>query len=217
MLSLVFLLIIALIILFLYPAYQKRREKLEAELQANKKLKQQLLAALSAATLAIKERKYQKAEKLLLTALKYDEKNITAYNRLGILYAKQGKYSEAIKSFEIASGLDDNPISLHNTGLIYFEMKDFERALMSFQQAARLDPSSPTHQISIARAEMELGNRLKAIEAYEEAYTLTPNVAILKQILKIHLGANNEEGVIATKNRILAAMPKKSTKAKKAR
>ena len=37
----------------------------------------------------MRENRFLRAEKALLTILKIDEKNAAAYNRLGILYAKQ--------------------------------------------------------------------------------------------------------------------------------
>ncbi len=45
-------------------------------------------------------------EKALLTILKIDEKNAAAYNRLGILYAKQKEFRDAIDCFEIASSIE---------------------------------------------------------------------------------------------------------------
>ena len=50
---------------------------------------------------SIKENRFLKAEKALLTILKIDEKNVAAYNRLGILYAKQKAYKDAIDCFEL--------------------------------------------------------------------------------------------------------------------
>ena len=41
---------------------------------------------------SLRERKYLRAEKALLTILRVDERNATAYNRLGILYEKQQAY-----------------------------------------------------------------------------------------------------------------------------
>ena len=38
---------------------------------------------------SLRDRRYLRAEKALLTILRVDERNATAYNRLGILYAKQ--------------------------------------------------------------------------------------------------------------------------------
>ena len=80
----------------------------------------------------MKERKPFKAEKALLTILKFDEKNAAAYNRLGILYAKSQKYDEAVECFEIAQSLDNNPASIHNVGLIYLETGAYEKAAMAF-------------------------------------------------------------------------------------
>ena len=67
----------------------------------------------------MRENRFLRAEKALLTILKIDEKNAAAYNRLGILYAKQKEYKDAIDCFEIASSIDPSASSLHNLGLIY--------------------------------------------------------------------------------------------------
>ena len=48
------------------------------------------------AHLSMRENRFLRAEKALLTILKIDEKNAAAYNRLGILYAKQKEYRDAI-------------------------------------------------------------------------------------------------------------------------
>ena len=68
---------------------------------------------------SLKSQRYLRAEKALLTILRIDERNATAYNRLGILYAKQQAYSDAIECFEIAQSLEPSASSLHNVGLIY--------------------------------------------------------------------------------------------------
>ena len=67
---------------------------------------------------SLRERKYLRAEKALLTILRVDERNATAYNRLGILYAKQQAFKDAIECFEIAQSLEPSASSLHNVGLI---------------------------------------------------------------------------------------------------
>lgn len=75
----------------------------------------------------MRENRFLRAEKALLTILKIDEKNAAAYNRLGILYAKQKEYRDAIDCFEIASSIEATPSSLHNLGLIYYETENFEK------------------------------------------------------------------------------------------
>src|SRR5436189_6428731 len=79
----------------------------------------------------MRENRFLRAEKALLTILKIDEKNAAAYNRLGILYAKQREYSDAIDCFEIASSIEPSASSLHNLGLIYYETENYEKAALA--------------------------------------------------------------------------------------
>lgn len=61
---------------------------------------------------SLKENKFLRAERALLTILKFDERNGRAYNRLGILYAKQRSFEHAIECFEIAQSLNPNASTL---------------------------------------------------------------------------------------------------------
>src|SRR3546814_15151262 len=76
----------------------------------------------------MRENRFLRAEKALLTILKIDERNAAAYNRLGILYAKQKEYRDAIDCFEIASSIEPTASSLHNLGLIYYETENYDKA-----------------------------------------------------------------------------------------
>lgn len=151
---------------------------------------------------AMKDRQPSRAEKALLTILKFDEQNAAAYNRLGILYAKSQKYDEAVECFEIAQSLDNNPASIHNAGLIYLETGAYEKAEMAFLQAIELEGDVPARFIALAKAEEKLGSSKKAIEALENAYELDPSVATLRQILAIYESAGDTESATATTARI---------------
>jgi len=164
---------------------------------------------------AMKERKTLKAEKALLTILKFDQKNAAAYNRLGIIYAKEHKYREAIECFEIAQSLDNNASSLHNVGLIYLETENYEKAAMAFAQAIELEGDVPTRYIAYAKALEQLGNRKKALESLEIAYDLAPSTAILRHILEVHERSNDQEGIEATKLRIATLLESQKPKPEK--
>ena len=159
---------------------------------------------------SMKERKPFRAEKALLTILKFDEKNAAAYNRLGILYAKSQKYDEAVECFEIAQSLDNNPASIHNAGLIYFETGAYEKAEMAFQQAIDLEGDVPARYIALAKAEEKLGKRKKAIEALENAYELDPKVMTLRQMLSIYEDMDDAEGATAMSARIEAQIAREN-------
>ena len=124
---------------------------------------------------SIRDKHYLKAEKALLTILRADEKNARAYNRLGILYAKQKQYSDAIECFEIAQSLQPSASSLHNVGLIYYEIGKYEKALMAFEQALKIEESVAARHIAYAKVLEASGNTKKVIVELERASELEPN------------------------------------------
>ena len=198
MLAVFVILVFVVCLAFFYPA-EPKKEKPEPK---SPKYTAQMKKLWQIAQTSMRERKPFRAEKALLTILKFDEKNAAAYNRLGILYAKSQKYDEAVECFEIAQSLDNNPASIHNAGLIYLETGAYEKAEMAFLQAIQLEGDVSSRYIALAKAEEKLGNTKKAIEALENAYELDPNVATLRQILAIYEAAGDEAAAIATAARV---------------
>lgn len=122
----------------------------------------------------MRENRLLRAEKALLTILKIDEKNAAAYNRLGILYAKQREYRDAIDCFEIASSIEPSASSLHNLGLIYYETENYVKAATAFEQALKLDPELAARHIAYAKVQEKLGNDKLMLQELEEAAKLEP-------------------------------------------
>lgn len=123
---------------------------------------------------SLRERKYLRAEKALLTILRVDERNATAYNRLGILYAKQQAFRDAIECFEIAQSLEPSASSLHNVGLIYYETEHYEKAALAFEQALAIEDNLASRHIAHAKVLEKLGRNKKMIESLEKAVELDP-------------------------------------------
>lgn len=123
----------------------------------------------------MRENRFMRAEKALLTILKIDSKNAPAYNRLGILYAKQKEYKDAIDCFEIASSIEPTASSLHNLGLIYYETENYEKAAIAFEQAIKLEDSLATRHIAYAKVQEKLGNHKLMIDELEKSVELEPN------------------------------------------
>lgn len=138
------------------------------------KLSDKLDQLWSIAQTSLVDRKYLRAEKALLTILRVDERNASAYNRLGILYAKQQQFKEAIECFEIAQSLEPSASSLHNVGLIYFETQAYEKAALAFEQALAMDSELASRHIAYAKVQEKLGHDRKMIESLEKAVELDP-------------------------------------------
>lgn len=123
---------------------------------------------------SLREKKYLRAEKALLTILRVDERNATAYNRLGILYAKQQAFKDAIECFEIAQSLEPSASSLHNVGLIYYETGNYDKAALAFEQALAMENDLAARHIAYAKVQEKMGHNKKMIEALEKAVELDP-------------------------------------------
>lgn len=103
------------------------------------------------------------AEKGLLSILQIDHKNTAAYNRLGILYARQHNYEDAIECFDIASSLTPTLSTLYNLGLVQYEFGNFDKAAAAFERVIDLEPN-PRRYLAYAKALEKLGNDKKTVD-----------------------------------------------------
>ena len=151
---------------------------------------------------AIIDKKYLRAEKVLLTILRFDERNSTAYNRLGIIYAGQKKFNDAIECFEIAQSLESSASSLHNVGLIYLETENYQKAALAFEQALEIEDSVPTRYIAYARALEKMGKDKLAISALEKAIELDERPQTLRTLGSLYLKVENIEKAKEVKEKL---------------
>lgn len=152
--------------------YRKSLE--DASMDLPVKLSEKMERLWEVAQESLREKKYLRAEKALLTILRVDERNATAYNRLGILYAKQQAFKDAIECFEIAQSLEPSASSLHNVGLIYYETGNYEKAALAFEQALEMENDHSSRHIAYAKVQEKLGHNKKMIESLERAVELDP-------------------------------------------
>jgi tetratricopeptide (TPR) repeat protein len=138
----------------------------------------------------MKENRLLRAEKALLTILNIDEKNAAAYNRLGILYAKQKEFKDAIDCFEIASSIEPSASSLHNLGLIYFETENYEKAATAFEVAIKLEDQLAARHIAFAKVNEKLGNQALMIQSLEKAVELEPTKESMNLLLNAYVENN---------------------------
>ncbi len=167
---------LGLVIIALFGAWALYQRQTIGEVTSDlsSKLSDKLDQLWSIAQTSLQDRKYLRAEKALLTILRVDERNASAYNRLGILYAKQQQFKEAIECFEIAQSLEPSASSLHNVGLIYFETGNYDKAALAFEQALAMDSEHSARHIAYAKVQEKLGRDKKMIESLEKAVQLDP-------------------------------------------
>lgn len=194
------LVLILIIALSIYIFWKKSDEVLKNTLPDNLSAKIDKLWRV--AQEAIIDRKYLRAEKVLLTILRFDERNATAYNRLGIIYAGQKQFNDAIECFEIAQSLESSASSLHNVGLIYLETENYQKAALAFEQALEIEDNMPTRYIAYARALEKLGKDKLAISALEKAAELDERPQILRSLGALYLKVEDLEKAKEIKDKL---------------
>ena len=167
----------------------------------------------------MRENRFLRAEKALLTILKIDERNAAAYNRLGILYAKQKEYKDAIDCFEIASSIEVSSSSLHNLGLIYYETENYEKAAIAFEQAIKQEDTFAARHIAYAKVQEKLGNHKMMINELERASELEPNKETYSILLKAYedYGLSEDADMLRDKLKRLVVPAGKPRKVMRAR
>lgn len=135
---------------------------------------------------SLSDKRYLRAEKALLMILRIDQRNATAYNRLGILYAKQRAFSDAIECFEIAQSLEPSASSLHNVGLIYYETGHYDKAALAFEQAIAMEEDVAARHIAYAKVQEKLGFTKKVITSLERAVALDRNPQALHILADVY-------------------------------
>src|SRR5882724_1311718 len=169
---------------FAFLAYHGARIHDDEFAQVSRRVGDRLTRLWEIAHHGMRENRLLRAEKALLTILKIDERNAAAYNRLGILYAKQKEYRDAIDCFEIASSIEATPSSLHNLGLIYYETENYQKAGIAFEQAFKLEESLAARHVAYAKVQEKLGNEKLMFQALEKAVELEHNKETLSLLHK---------------------------------
>ena len=116
-------------------------------------------------------------------------------NRLGVLYARFGRYREARST--LSSLVSDSPsfAPAHvNLGYVYFVEDQFRDAERAFSRAARLDPASAEIQLALARCEYEQGMTAAASDRYDRVAEMSAELATDFA----YLGAAQEGGTRAS-------------------
>ena len=176
------LLLIAAVIYFLFRAAYKVDDKPEIPEIVGEKLGRLWQIAFQ----GMRDNRLLRAEKALLSILKIDKKNAAAYNRLGILYAKQKEFKDAIDCFEIASTIEKSASSLHNLGLIYYETGDYDKAGIAFEEAINLEDNMAARHIALAKVQEKLSNDKRMIAELVRASQLEPNHETYGLLLKAY-------------------------------
>lgn len=211
---------LALVVVFGILAFRAARVRDEELSAIPRKISDRMGKLWDIAHQGMRENRFLRAEKALLTILKIDQKNAAAYNRLGILYAKQKEYRDAIDCFEIASSIEPTASSIHNLGLIYYETENYQKAATAFEQALKMEEDLAARHIAYAKVQEKLGNNKMMLDELQRAVELEPNPESYALLIKAYenSGMQAEADVLKDKTQKLvlpAGKPKRVLRPRK--
>ncbi len=134
-------------------------------------------AALERASLDMIHKDYTSAEAVYKTLIKESPNDATLWNHLGIAFQQEGKFNDALKSYQRASKLDKKGgESWNNMGTVYFEQMKWVKAVQTYQKAIRLDPYDATFYSNMGLAYLKHKQAPEALKAFQRALALDPEV-----------------------------------------
>lgn len=103
------------------------------------------------------------------------------YN-LGVVYAQQGRFKQAMNAYFLALELDpDSEQAYNNLGLIYERAGDFEKAEQMYNKAIMLDAAYVQPYNNLAVLYLQKGDLNKAIKFWSDVLKIKPDYEIAKK------------------------------------
>ena len=107
------------------------------------------------------------------------------YSYMGVCLKDEERYADAIKVLQKAEQYDSERTDVHNLlGFCYFKLKEHEKAIESFRNVLRLNPSSAIDYANIASNYRDMGNKEMAIRHYKLALELDGTIDFARENLR---------------------------------
>ena len=125
---------------------------------------------------------FNNALKELIEAEKYSSGDPKIHYYMGMAYHGKGLRDKAIEEFDkaLANDMYDTPsFALYNSGWAYYNKKDYQHALIQYQQALQRDPGTilrPQIEKNIGLIYLAQVNLPEAIRHFQRAVELSPSV-----------------------------------------
>ncbi|MCF6236793.1 MAG: tetratricopeptide repeat protein [Gammaproteobacteria bacterium] len=124
---------------------------------------------------AMKIQNYRKAEKLLVEIIQKYPNFSGPYANLGIIYARDGRDSEAEKQYKKAIKLNKNSPAIYNQlGILHRQNGRFDEAESAYKKALKLDENYTNAHINLGILyDLYMGNLKKALDHYKRYQELS--------------------------------------------
>ena len=119
------------------------------------------------------QQRWAEAAAAYRSALEIEHNHIDARNRLGAIYAFEGKFNDAIDEFKSALAIaPDSAASYNNLGYVFFLQYRYLDAVSAFEKSITLDAVNGRVFNNLGDAYVQLGLLAKSYQAFEKAEQL---------------------------------------------
>lgn len=123
---------------------------------------------------AMKIQNYRKAEKLFTEMIRKYPDFAGPYANLGIIYARDGRDSDAEKQYKKAIKLNNNPLVYNQLGILYRKNGRFDEAESAYKKALKLDKNYANAHINLGILyDLYMGDLKKAVIHYKRYQELS--------------------------------------------
>ena len=111
--------------------------------------------------------------------------NADAANGLGLMFARQGRFTEARDWFQKAITLQrDHAGAINNLGVLYGEHKKFNDAIAAFEYGIRTVPDDDTLYLNLGRIYVQMGERDRARNVMERLLERKPQSSLARRAIE---------------------------------
>ncbi len=136
-----------------------------------------VVAAFSKALEAFVTHEINSQESKLIAEIKQSPNNVSALNKLGVLYARYGLESKAEANFTLVLQKRESLPALINMGNLEYLREEYAAAQRFYRRAERLSPDNPLVLLCLARVDHSLENYATSWAAYSKLKEVDPQLA----------------------------------------
>ena len=165
------------------PVDRNEFVKAQSDFAAAKKLAPESIwlearEAFCAGRVAVFDKQYDQAAKLLDRTIQLDPSDAIAYNALGVMWLERANYTQAQAAFDDAIRRAPRwAYAWHNRGLAYTQAGDYSSAIRAYRHAMEIAPRYSYLPYNLGVLYQTINRRKDAESSYREAMGLAPNRA----------------------------------------
>jgi tetratricopeptide (TPR) repeat protein len=114
----------------------------------------------------------EKAMEAFRKVTQLEPDNANAYRNIGVVYYREGKWSESVPAFQKALELQPASGVYSNLGVVYLYQGNYAEAIKMFEKAVAMEPNEQLWVGNLADAYRYSGQKDKALSAYDRAIAL---------------------------------------------